>query len=79
MVVFADSLRIPVAQVQHPVFYGHFAVGRNDVNVIRGHPHPVCGLHDRQDGGAGQYLSDFALPGGVQMEHHDISHAQMWR
>ena len=42
-----SSVRIPVAQVEHPVLDGHFTIGGNDVDVIRRHTHPVCGLQDR--------------------------------
>ncbi len=79
MVVLAELRLLSLAQMQHPVRDRHFTIRRNNVDVIGRDLRALCHLQHGHPGRAAKYLGYCALPGRVQMEYDDESHAQVWR
>ena len=66
-------------QMQQPVRDRHIIVRRDDVDMIGRDLRALYHLQHRHPGSPAKYLGYCALPGRVEMEYHDESHAQDWR
>ncbi len=61
------------------VEYGHLAVGRDDIDMVRRNGHQVCGLDNRYGGNPLQDLREHACVARIEMGNQDKCHPAVGR
>ena len=64
-------------ELQDSVFHGHVGVGRNNVNMVRLHAHPLFHFRHGHARGSRKYLGQVAGVSWVEVLDQDIGHPQI--